>query len=403
MLTQNQTDTLARLAEAFTPHQPIHLAQFLAGRLDVLYSVTDAINTEGLHVILFGERGTGKTSVARILAQQLQEATAEGRRCILISASTSDDYASIWSKVTREILVAQRQLGLVQHATATIIGRMESEVALTNPNDVRLFLESLPNSVVIFIDEFDRTRPGSDVHRLMADTIKLLSDSLVKAKLIIVGVGESIEELMSEHRSISRNLAQVRVESMTEDELSQIVRNGYSYASMEYEDGLDLRMAKLSQGYPHYTHLLGLWAGRRAVEAGRKNVTQSDLEHAIPDTLKNAEGGLQHQYEKAVLSSKKNALFKEVLLACALVGKDQLGRFSASAIADPLAVITGKDFPLGAYQGHLAKFCEEDRGPILKKSGKRRSYRWKFTNPQLIPYVILQGMQQGYIPASEPV
>ena len=397
MLSKDQADTLTKLDEGFTPHQPIHLPQFLAGRLKVLYRVTDAINTEGLHVILFGERGTGKTSIARVLTHQLQGATKDGRRTIFISCNALDDYTSIWSKVTHEILVSQRQIGFVQHTTATIGGRLDLESPLTNPNDVRLFLESLPNPVIIIMDEFDRTSADGDVHRLMADTIKLLSDSLVRAKLLIVGVGESIDELMSEHLSISRNIAQIRVEAMAIEELSQIVRTGYSHANLEYEKGLDAMMAKLSEGYPHYTHLLGQWSGRRAVQENRKKVVQDDLQHAIPDALRNAEGGLQHQYEKAVLSSKKNALFREVLLACALVEKDQLGRFALSAVATPLKKITGKDFSAGAYQSHLAKFCEEDRGPVLRKSGKKRSYRWKFVNPQLIPYIVLQGIQQGYV------
>jgi hypothetical protein len=84
-----------------------------------------------------------------------------------------------------------------------------------------------------------------------------------------------------------------------------------------------------------------------------------------------------------------------VLLACALALKDSLGKFSAVDIRKPLRQITGKDYNTGAYQSHLAKFTEAHRGPILKKSGKRRSYRWRFVNPQVIPYVLLQGIQDG--------
>jgi hypothetical protein len=54
-------------------------------------------------------------------------------------------------------------------------------------------------------------------------------------------------------------------------------------------------------------------------------------------------------------------------------------------------------FSSGAYQGHLAKFCEEGRGPILTREGKKKSYQWRFVNPQLIPYIILQGINDGLI------
>jgi hypothetical protein len=60
-----------------------------------------------------------------------------------------------------------------------------------------------------------------------------------------------------------------------------------------------------------------------------------------------------------------------------------------------LRKITGREYDTGAYQSHLAKFCEPDRGPILKKTGGRRSYRWRFVNPQVIPYILLEGKKAG--------
>jgi hypothetical protein len=159
-------------------------------------------------------------------------------------------------------------------------------------------------------------------------------------------------------------------------------------------------MAKLSQGYPHYIHLLGLWAGRKAIEAKRLVMTSDDLNNAIPDALHNAVFGLQEQYERAVYSANKAALFKEVLLACALAKKDSTGRFGVAALQEPLKLITDHDYSTGAYQAHLGRFCEKDRGPVLEREGKPKIYRWRFFNPQLIPYVVLQGVSQKLIQSS---
>src|SRR3990172_6261218 len=80
-----------KLQQAFTPHQPISLPEFLAGRLDLLHRITDAINTEGLHVVVYGDRGTGKTSIARVVAYLVQEKDKEkGRRCALVSCTADD-------------------------------------------------------------------------------------------------------------------------------------------------------------------------------------------------------------------------------------------------------------------------------------------------------------------------
>lgn len=395
------TDQLAQarelLSKSFTPNRPIDLPEFFAGRIPLLDRAIDAVNTAGLHAILFGDRGTGKTSVAHVLAYNVQEPNRDaGRRVILISCTSSDDYASIWRKVAQEIYVAQRQLGFVQEATAPLLGRIDIEGSIDDPNDARLFVRSLPNPSVIVIDEFDRLQGPADA-RLMADTIKLFSDTNAPSTIVLVGVADSIGDLIAEHQSIARNIAQIHVEPMSTGELREIIQRGFKHADMSYDQGIDAKIANWSQGYPHYTHLLGLWAGRRALDAARLNITDDDLENAIEDSLENASGGVQQEYEKAVGSAQSVTLFKEVLLACALSEKDSLGRFSAVSVRRPLTEITGKEYGTGAYQSHLAKFCEPQRGPVLKKTGSRRNYRWQFVNPQLIPYVRLHGLKTRLI------
>jgi Cdc6-like AAA superfamily ATPase len=387
-----------RLNRSFTPHRAIDLPEWFAGRTHLLDRAADAVNTSGRHVVVFGDRGTGKTSLARVLAVGIQEPqSTTGLRAIVVVCNSTDTYSSIWRKVFQEIQVAQRQLGFVQDATAPVIGRFElPDESIEDPNDVRLWVRSLPNPSVIVIDEFDRV-PSGDAHGLMADTIKLFSDTGVESTIVIVGVADSIADLIAGHESIARNIAQVQLLPMEVRELSQIVQRGYDYAGLRFDEGLDGKIAELSQGYPSYTHLLGLWAGRRALDAGRADVTFADLDVAIEDALANAAGNLQHEYERAVASVRKEALFEEVLLACALAEKDSLGRFAAVQVRAPLLQITGKDYTTGAFQSHLAKFAEAQRGPVLKKTGSRRNFRWQFLNPQLIPYIRLHGVQAGLL------
>jgi Cdc6-like AAA superfamily ATPase len=375
------------------------LPEWFAGRTHLLDRATDAVNTSGRHVVLFGERGAGKTSLARVLAVSVQEPEVPtGLRAIAVWCSSADNYSSIWRKVFQEIQVSQRQLGFVQDAAAPVVGRLElHDTAIEDPNDVRLYVRSLPNPSVIVIDEFDRVLADGETQRLMADTIKLFADTGVESTIVVVGVADSIADLIAGHESIGRNLAQVQVSPMTVAELSQIVQRGLKYAGLDFEDGLDAKIAELSQGYPAYTHLLSLWSGRRTLDANRTRVTFADLDLAIADALENATGNVQQEYENAVASVRKDNLFREVLLACALAEKDSLGRFAAVNVREPLAQITEKDYTTGAFQSHLAKFTAAQRGPVLKKTGSRRNYRWQFINPQLIPYVRLIGIRSGLL------
>ena len=394
------SEAAQKLQEAFTPHQPIFLPEFLRGRVDLIYSLQDVVRTDGLHAVLYGDRGTGKTSLIRVAGHLVQEADKpQGLRCVIVSCTADDSFSSIWRKVGQEILLSQRQLGLIRHETLSITGRVDLENSINSASDAFLFTQALPNEMVFIFDEFDRIS-NSLVRTGIADTIKYFSDHGGRATLILVGVGKSLSDLLHEHLSISRNISQIPVDPMPVDELAQIIQNGYGHVGLDFERDLDLEIAKLSQGYPHYTHLLGLWSGRKTIEAGNSSVSIADVEAAIPSVLRNAEGGLQEQYERAINSTKSTALFKQVLLACALASKDSLGRFAVRAVQDPLKLITGAEYSTGAYQSHLGRFCEPDRGPVLERSGRPRSYRWRFLNPQLIPYILLQGIHAGMIDRS---
>lgn len=297
------------LTQAFTPFRPVYHSGFLAGRLRLLGQATDAVNTEGQHLVLFGDHGTGKTSLARVVAFQAQEIDSlQGRRSIFVSCSSEDNFSSIWQKVFREVQVAQRQIGFVQDAAASIIGRFDlPDAEIKHPNDVRLYVSSLPNPPVIFIDEFDRVT-DADACWLLADTIKLLADTNTDATVVVVGVADSLADLISGPESIARNIAPVRVSPMPVPELAEIIQKGFRFAHLQYESGVDVRIAQLSQGHPHYTHLLGLWAGRSAIDAGCTSVSLSHLNTAVGLALGNASDAVEQEHEGSRLNTRGHPL-----------------------------------------------------------------------------------------------
>ena len=331
----------SRLFKAFTPTSPISLPDLLSGRENTLLRLQFDVLTPSQHVLLYGDRGVGKTSIARVLAVAVQEADIEsGTRSIVVSCDTEDTFGSIWRKAFQEILLAERRLGFAQRGVRNIIGRFDPDGPLDSPNDLRLLIDSLPNPSVVVIDEFDRAR-DPQVRALMADTIKLFSDNETRCTIVLVGVGGSIEGLIASHESISRNVDYVLVELMAAHELAGIIERGFASAGLGFEPGLDFRIARMSQGYPHYTHLLGLWSGVRALRRGGDTVVGEDLDMAIPDSIQNAAGGIRLEYDRATDSTQPNNLFKEVLLACAMADKDVRGGFSLSAVREPLQKILG--------------------------------------------------------------
>ncbi len=54
-----------RAGRVFQPRIPINRPDFFAGRWDQLTTIVDAVSQAGLHAVIYGERGVGKTSLER--------------------------------------------------------------------------------------------------------------------------------------------------------------------------------------------------------------------------------------------------------------------------------------------------------------------------------------------------
>ena len=47
---------------------------------------------------------------------------------------------------------------------------------------------------------------------------------------------------------------------------------------------------------------------------------------------------------------------------------------------------------LARVSNHLSEFCKEKRGEILERIGQERSYRFRFQDPMLVPYVFMDAI-----------
>ena len=89
---------------------------------------------------------------------------------------------------------------------------------------------------MIIIDEMDRIGNKEETTTLLADTIKTLSDHSIDSTLILVGVADSVNELIHEHKSTERALAQIHMPRMSDPELFEILKKALVPAQMTIED-----------------------------------------------------------------------------------------------------------------------------------------------------------------------
>jgi len=369
-------DRIRAISSAFTPGAPVGRLEMLAGRADQLTDVVSAVAMRGQHVGLYGERGVGKTSLATVLAEYFSGTSGQtGLQSVVINCSTDDTFSSLW-----------------RHAFVEL--DIDSDEERFSPEYVRRRLQALDAPALVVIDELDRLE-DDDALTALADTIKTFSDHAVSSTLVLVGVARSIGELVGEHASIVRALVQIEMPRMKLDELGAIITNGCAAAGLTAKQDAVRDIAVLSEGLPHYTHLLGLHAGLRAVQDDRTEITASDVQQAIPKAVDRHT--ILSDYQRATRSARRDALFSQVLLACALAPKNQLGFFTSGSIRDPLEVIAGRRIEIPAFSNHLSQFLEPERGAVLQREGSSRRYFYRFSDPIFQPYVILSGLSHGLI------
>ncbi|MBI2806156.1 MAG: ATP-binding protein [Planctomycetes bacterium] len=400
MKTVEKQALALRAGGVFSPAAPIRERDVFAGRTDQLRSVIDAIHQKGQHVLIYGERGVGKTSLANVLEPFL---APKGKTHVIaphINCDGKDDFASIWRKIFKQIPLVDETpaFGFRGEAKKTVTSLGQDLDGEITPDVVLTIAHALArkNLFIPIIDEFDRLA-GKEVTQLFTDTIKALSDQSPATTIVLVGVADTVEQLIAEHQSVERALVQVRMPRMSRAELVQIVRNGLHALGMTIQAEANGFIATLSQGLPHYTHLLGLHSSRLAIDNNEKTVRVKHVEGAIRKAIAGAQQTLQRAYHQATISPRSDNLYKQALLACALADADQLGYFAAGDVRTPMSRIMKKPYEIAAFSRHLADFCNAERGPVLERIGLPRRYRFRFRNPLLQPFVIMEGLAHGMI------
>jgi AAA ATPase domain len=387
---------LLALGEVFTPSAPIADQELFAGRNHELFSVIEAMQSAGQHAVIYGERGVGKTSLARVAMRVA--ARQSGILAVRVNCDGNDTYDTLWQKVLDEMTIrageAPDEESEWLNAAIQECGALFATHDLS-PSTIRLGLRKFAQHtpVALFFDEFNEIADSTAIG-LLANTIKALSDHIEPITLCPVGVADDLDALLEGHLSAVRAIVQIKMPRMTRDELEDIGTRGLKRLDMTIsEEALPL-VRVIPRGLPQYAHLLTQEGARQALLGDRDDITRSDVMGGLKVGLSKLDRSLSRAYEQATYSPRKTRL-KEVLLACAVAKLGDMGDFSPSDVRAPYSRIIKEEVDIDRFNPQLTTLATTR--DILVREGEERRWRYRFRDPLMEPYVLLDGLQAGTI------
>jgi hypothetical protein len=404
----SEADFGEKIQHFLRPSKPVVEPNMLRGREQQLALIRQALYAEGRSVFIYGERGVGKSSLARIAASQYREGSSEFP---YVLCEPNSSLESVLVALARQVgLDGSEEQKRTHRFTARLWKFVEytQERSSTNPGEKLLSEPSLDSCVelgqeiadalgqraIAVVDEFD-TISDLKERQKFGELIKRLGDRDVNLKLILSGIGSTLQDLLGGHPSSIRQLHTVELDRLSWDARMEIIEGAASGLGVEIDRNLQIRIAAISGGFPHYVHLVTeklLW--KMFVDA--EEVSEATVQHyrqALDDAVASVAPQLKEPYLRATQRSSED--YRDAIWAAA--DAYDLQRHT-SRIFDSYLGITeslGKT-PLKRSKllPILAKLKTEPYGAVLRSLPDRTGW-YEFRENMLRGFVRLVAEQHG--------
>lgn len=409
----------AAILNAFSPARELEDPSRFAGRKDQVRELTDALRMDGSVLVIYGDRGLGKSSTAI----QLQ-LIALGDTALLselgaghLTLEPAETFLTLYVVCTERVRSLEDLQRLILHRLQAIelddagreilmdrttkrkislkyfehentnhyqqrAGRIREE-ALSAEEQLHRELTLLANAfeqpVLIIIDELDRAQNLNGLGQY------LKSISSPQVKFLLVGIAQSLTELVVDHTSLTRQLYPVQIPPMNAGELADVIDKAMLRVARQ---GIDLRFApdarqqliKLANGFPWFVHAIGQEVLRSASDSGRTVVTRDDVIVATRNLTDNRFAQqFRDDYRRAVRDSSQREIVLRVFAAwphADIPTSDVYGVCRSLGVGNP-----------AVYRGHLVK---SDYGEPLMTTGLQERGLVRFRNQMFKHYVELR-------------
>jgi Cdc6-like AAA superfamily ATPase len=360
------------LRDALGASQPVIGRESFAGRHDALAQLITCIEQQRVHVVIYGERGIGKTSLAHVFAETAREA----RYLVLYgSCGTEAQFDAMFRSFAARIPRLYHKSVLPNSPEAE---RGDHFDVMLNehfgPRELaELFADVTGTRVIIILDEYDRVLDAS-FRRDVAELIKNLSDRAARVQLVLTGVAQNLDELIGYAPSIRRNIIGLPMRPLTTGEVREVIGIGEVAAELRYSDESVSMISAMAGGSPYLVRLLAHQAGMAALSDRSSRVDEKHGRAAVERVLTDWNASLPRRVQ-ASLGRDEARSHWPLLIAAARAGSSADGYFG---IDDVYTELNASQAP-PAIERDLKRFAHPH--DLLELHEYDNEVRFRFRHP----------------------
>lgn len=410
------------------------------GRIDLIRSCMQALNSPNSLIAIYGKRGVGKSSLLRQVQQMAlgdytlatsaglnHEIPAKPRKYLTVfytCDSIIESGEALVSRLCNDQDEEDGLLRLVPHDGKEIVeftrakevsagadlkvvnwgakGVETSKYARVVEGDTvqtfRNFVSSIVqhqvkgrmkrDGLLILLDEFDVL----ENKRGLGSLIKSLSSKDIKFG--ICGIGQDLTDLIEDHASVERLLEQgaIHVKTMPTPEARNILNKAEDLfrGELAIDDDVKDEIVRVSQGYPYFIQMIGKSCVSKASQLGLQTINM----HVFSRVLEDIKGGvafptLESSYQRAIGNSEARQMLLHLLAEQpeeTTIFHEDVGRIFLKNVRKD-----AEDFEVDYLDQNLPRLLDKKFGSVIRRIPEGQGI-YEFTNPVFRLYVNLRAI-----------
>lgn len=321
------------LRDAMGASQPVIDREHFAGRHDALRQLITAVEQQRMHVVVYGERGIGKTSLIHVFAETAREA----RYMVLYGSCGSDTrFETMFAAFASRIPRLYHKSVLPNSPEAESGDNFDAMLSPGfGPRELAdLFADVAGTRVILVLDEYDRVA-DPQFRRDVAELIKNLSDRASRVQLVLAGVAQNLDEILGYAPSVRRNVVGLPLRPMSSAEVTDLIGIGEAAGEIEFTEAATRLVTVMAGGSPYLVRLLAHQAGLVALDARSAVVTDAHATTAVERVLTEWNASLPRRVQASLGREEARAQWP-MLIAAARAGSAADGLFSVDDVITEL-------------------------------------------------------------------